>query len=186
MVPTSPKPVLVLAAGVRAALTLAATCLVAVAAVAQTAPPALDASALAREETAIRAARSAQTQAMALDDLDKVVTWWVPEITIRRALGQPVDGADAARKLLLPPATPSPNRLIYQREAVSVQVSPNWPLAYEEGRWSGHPDSVANAPVIGGRYAAQWVRRDGRWLIRSEVFVALTCSGAACNIPAAP
>ena len=62
---------------------------------------------------------------MAVDDLDKVVTWWVPEITIRRALGQPVAGAEAARKLLLPPATPSPNRLIYQREAVSVQVSPN-------------------------------------------------------------
>ena len=121
-----------------------------------------------------------------MDDLHKVVSWWVPEITIRRALGQPVDGAEAACKLLLPPATTSPNRLIYQREAVSVQVSPNWRLACEEGRWSGHPGSVANAPVIAGRYAAQWVRRDGRWLIRSEVFVALSCSGAACNLPAAP
>lgn len=184
MVPTALK--VSFAAGARAAATLAATCLVAFAAVAQTAAPALDAAALAREEAAIRSARIAQTQAMALDDLDKVVTWWAPEITIRRALGQPVDGAEAARKLLVPPATPSPNRLIYQREAVAVQVSPNWPLAYEEGRWSGHPGGVANAPVIGGRYSAQWVKRDGRWLIRSEVFVALTCSGAACNIPAAP
>ena len=144
------------------------------------------AAAQAREEAAIRAARSTRTQAMVLDDLDKVVTWWVPEITIRRAPGQPVDGAEAARKLLLPPATTSPNRLFYQREAVSVQVSPNWPLAYEEGRWSGQPASVANGPVIGGCYAAQRVRRDGRWLIRSEVFVALTCRGAACNLPAAP
>jgi len=155
-------------------------------ALAQTAPPQRDAATLARDEAAIKAARIAQTQAMAVDDLDKVVTWWVPDITIRRALGQPVDGAAAARKLLEPPPNPQPNRLIYQREPVAVQVSPNWPLAYEEGRWSGHPGSVANAPVIGGRYSAQWVLRDGKWLIRSEVFVALTCSGAGCTFPAAP
>ena len=163
-----------------------AAALLATTAAAQTTPPQRDAATLAREEAAIKAARIAQTQAMAADDLDKVVTWWVPDITIRRAMGQAVDGADAARKLLQPPATPSPNRLIYQREPLAVQVSPNWPLAYEEGRWSGHPGSVANAPVIGGRYSAQWVQRDGKWLIRSEVFEALTCSGVGCTFPAAP
>ena len=87
---------------------------------AQTAPPQRDTATLSREEAAIKAARIAQTQAMAADDLDKVVTWWVPDITIRRALGQPVEGAEAARKLLVPPPNPSPNRLIYQREPVSV------------------------------------------------------------------
>lgn len=171
-------PICRLAAGLPLLLALAAT--------AQTPAPQRDAATLAREEAAIKTARIAQTQAMAVDDLDKVVTWWVPDITIRRALGQPVEGAEAARKLLAPPPNPSPNRLIYQREPVAVQVSPNWPLAYEEGRWSGHPGSVANAPVIGGRYSAQWVLRDGKWLIRSEVFVALTCSGAGCTFPAAP
>jgi len=30
------------------------------------------------------------------------------------------------------------------------------------------------------------VKRDGRWLIRSEVFVALTCSDSGCKYPAAP
>jgi len=167
-------------------LALGLPLLLALAATAQTAPPQRDAATLAHEEAAIKAARIAQTQAMAVDDLDKVVTWWVPDITIRRALGQPVDGAAAARKLLEPPPNPQPNRLIYQREPVSVTVSPNWPLADEEGRWSGHPGSVANAPLIGGRYSAPWVLRDGKWLIRSEVFVALTCSGAGCTLPAAP
>ena len=38
----------------------------------------------------------------------------------------------------------------------------------------------------GGDAMEPFVTRDGRWLIRSEVFVALTCSGAACNLPAAP
>jgi hypothetical protein len=76
--------------------------------------------------------------------------------------------------------------LIYQRQSVSVSVSANWPLAYEEGVWSGYVGDVSSAPVIGGRYSAQWVKRDGKWLIRAEVFVALTCSGNACKSQAAP
>ena len=40
--------------------------------------------------------------------------------------------------------------------------------------------------VISGRYAAQWVQRDGRWLIRSELFVALHCADAGCSFMALP
>ena len=89
-------------------------------------------------------------------------------------------GADAARKLLEPTgSTATP--VIYQREAVSVQVSGHWPMAYEEGRWSGHPGSASAPAIIGRRYSAQWVKRNGQWLIRSEVFVALTCADAGCK-----
>jgi hypothetical protein len=45
---------------------------------------------------------------------------------------------------------------------------------------------VRGPVVIGGRYSAQWVKRGGRWLIRSEVFVALTCDGAGCAAAAVP
>ncbi len=140
---------------------------------------------LKADEAAIRQARTLQTQALAAGDLDKVVSYWSPDITIRRALGQPVADAAAARKLLEPTgsaATP----IIYQREAVAVEVSPHWPMAYEEGRWSGHPGGVTSPAIIGGRYSAQWVKRDGRWLIRSEVFVALTCADNGCKFPSAP
>jgi ketosteroid isomerase-like protein len=133
----------------------------------------------------IRAARTAQTQALAKDDVATVAKYWTPDITIRRALGQTVDGADAARKVIEPTGNTA-NRIVYQREAVSVEVSPNWPLAFEEGRWSGHPGSVDAKPIIGGRYSAQWVKRDGQWLIRSEVFVALTCADAGCKAAAVP
>jgi hypothetical protein len=67
-----------------------------------------------------------------------------------------------------------------------VDVSDRWPLAYEEGRWSGHVGDADGQAVIAGRYAAQWVKRDGRWLIRSEVYVALTCDGAGCRFEALP
>jgi ketosteroid isomerase-like protein len=54
------------------------------------------------DEAKIKESRRLQTLALAKNDLDTVVKYWDPAITIRRALGQPVDGAQAARKLLEP------------------------------------------------------------------------------------
>ena len=139
------------------------------------------------DEAAIKEARRLQTQALAANDLDTVVKYWDPAITIRRALGHPVDGAAAARKILEPTATPNPaTAIVFQREATSVTVSTNWPLAYEEGRWSGHVGSATAKPIMSGKYAAQWVKRDGKWLIRSEVFVAIDCADAGCRAAALP
>lgn len=142
---------------------------------------------LAADEAAIREARKVQTQAIARSDLDTVVRYWDPDITIRRALGHPVNGAAAARKLLEPAPNANPaSAIVYQRESTSVTVSPNWPLAYEEGRWSGHAGSAEAKPILSGKYAAQWVKRDGVWLIRSEVFVAIDCADAGCKAAALP
>jgi len=119
----------------------------------------------------IRTARAAQTAAIASCDFEAVASFWTEDITVRRALGQSVSGVAEALAALTPDSNAP---LVYLREAVSVEVSAHWPLAFEEGRWSGHLGSAQAAPIIGGRYAAQWVKQDGRWLIRAEVFVALT------------
>ena len=150
------------------------------------APIAFSQTTQSADEAAIRLARITQTKALAANDLDRVVSYWTGDITIRRALGQPVTGAVEARKVLEPAAPSASPPVIYQRESVSVLASSNWPLAYEEGRWSGHVGSADAPPILGGRYSAQWVKRDGKWLIRSEVFVALTCAEAACKFPAVP
>jgi ketosteroid isomerase-like protein len=139
------------------------------------------------DEKVIRLARRTQTQAIANGDIDAVAKFWSPDITICRALGHRVSGIEAAKAVIQDQDQSDPSlRVIYQREAVSVEVSETWPLAYEEGRWSGHQGSVSNDPILSGRYSAQWVKRDGRWFIRSELFVALTCSGVGCNAVALP
>jgi ketosteroid isomerase-like protein len=137
------------------------------------------------DAAAIRAARAAQNAAIASGDLDRVASFWTDDVTVRRALGLPLSGRAAARNALEPPAAPAPH-LIYQRVTKDVEVSAKWPLAFETGTWAGHQDRLAGPAVIGGRFSAQWVKRDGRWLIRSEVFVALTCSGAGCDAAALP
>ena len=137
------------------------------------------------DEAAVRAARTAQNEAIASGDLDRVASFWTEDVTVRRALGQPLSGRDAARKALEPPAAPA-SHLIYQRLTKEVEVSAKWPLAFESGMWEGHQGTVRGPVVIGGRYSAQWVKRGDRWLIRSEVFVALTCSGSGCEALAVP
>ena len=134
---------------------------------------------------AIRAARTTQNQAIAAGDADRAATFWTDDVTVRRALGQPLSGRDEARMALAPPPAPA-QRLIYQRLTRDVEVSSKWPLAFETGTWEGHQGTIAGPVVIGGRYSAQWVKRGERWLIRSEVFVALTCSGVGCEASAVP
>ena len=137
------------------------------------------------DAAAIRAARTEQNRAIAAGDLDRAAAFWTDDVTVRRALGQPLSGRDAARQALAPPSAPTPH-LIYQRISKDVEVSPTWPLAFETGTWQGHQGTAAGPIVIGGRYSAQWVKRGERWLIRSEVFVALTCRGAGCDAVAVP
>jgi ketosteroid isomerase-like protein len=137
------------------------------------------------DANAIRAARIAQNQAIAAGDLDRAAGFWTDDVTVRRALGQPLSGRDAARKALEPPPAPA-SHLIYQRLTTDVEISPKWPLAFETGTWQGHLGTATGPVVIAGRFSAQWVKRGDRWLIRSEVFVALTCSGSGCDAAAVP
>lgn len=137
------------------------------------------------DANSIRDARLAQNTAIAAGDLEKIASYWTEDVTIRRGLGQIVSGRRAYRRLFAV-TSPRDSTLVYQRQPDSIEVSPQWPLAYEAGTWSGHLGHVAGPTVIQGRYAAQWVRRDHRWLIRSEVFVALSCAGMGCTYMAAP
>jgi ketosteroid isomerase-like protein len=137
---------------------------------------------------AVRAARAAQNRAIAALDTAAVASFWTEDVEIRRGLGVLVTGREAYKRLFNPDpgAVARGEELIYQREPASVVISARWPLAYEEGTWVGHAGGADGPARIGGRYAAQWVKRGDRWLIRGEVYVALTCAGAGCASSAAP
>jgi ketosteroid isomerase-like protein len=133
---------------------------------------------------AIRAARLAQNAAMAAGDVDKAATWWTDDVTIRRGLGTGISGIEGY-KGILERAPIADTALVYQRRTTDVTVSSAWPLAFETGTWTARVGGKGPA-LITGRYSAQWVKRDGKWLIRAEVFVALTCSGQGCTSKAVP
>jgi ketosteroid isomerase-like protein len=133
---------------------------------------------------AIRAARIAQNAAMAAGDVERAATWWTDDVAIRRGLGAPVNGI-AAYKAILERAPVSDTALVYDRKTTGVTVSDHWPLAFETGTWIARRGGKGPALIM-GQYSAQWVKRDGKWLIRGEVFVALTCDGVGCESRAVP
>jgi ketosteroid isomerase-like protein len=133
------------------------------------------------EADLIRRARLEQNEAMAIGDVDRAATYWTEDVTMRRGLGASTIGKDAYQALL--DKAPSPQSLILVREPDFIEASPHWPLAYESGTWTARRGGKI---VLGGRYSAQWVKREESWLIRSEVFVALTCSEDPCTWPAIP
>ena len=134
-----------------------------------------------REAAAVRAARSAQNSAIAAHDLARVASYWTDDVVIRSGLGRVIQGSATYQATL-----GADTATVYRRETDRVDVSDNdrWPLAFESGTWTGR-DPRSGKPLIRGRYAAQWIKRDGRWLIRSEVFVALGCANSGCSRPLA-
>jgi ketosteroid isomerase-like protein len=133
----------------------------------------------APEEAAVRAARADQNRAIAAHDLDRIAEFWTEDVVITAGLGRVLRGRTSYRE-----AFQLDSGMVYERTPDQIHVSAQWPLAFESGRWTGRRG--ANGPtILGGRYSAQWVQRGGRWLIHSEVFVALTCAGEACQWPMA-
>ena len=142
----------------------------------------------ASEAAVIRTSRAAQNLAIAVGDTTRVSSYWTDDVEIRRGLGQLVVGRNAYLRLFVPDsvAVERGTALVYERVPTLVEVSAQWPLAYEAGEWIAHLGGVSGPAVIRGRYSAQWVKRGVRWLIRGEVYVALSCAGVGCSYAAAP
>jgi ketosteroid isomerase-like protein len=143
-------------------------------------------SATSKEQTAIKQARLQQNAAIIRHDLDAIASRWTDDVTICRGLGIQLAGKAAYRKLFEEDDPASKDTIVYERLPTAVDVSSVWPLAFETGVWKGHRGTGEGPVVIGGRYSAQWVKRGGEWLIRSEVFVALTGADAGLRMKAAP
>jgi ketosteroid isomerase-like protein len=138
-----------------------------------------------QEEEEIRTARTRQNVAIVQGRVDEVASYWTDDVTICRGLGTQMAGKAAYRKLFEEDSSLA-ERIVYQREPTSIEASPVWPLAFETGTWTGHRGDANGPIVISGRYSAQWVKRDGKWLIRSEVFVALEGEGIGRDFKAVP
>ena len=132
------------------------------------------------EEAAIRSARAAQNEAIRAGDFPRVAFWWTEDVTIRAGLGLTLTGRDEYRGAFGRDTT-----VVYERVPNRIDVSDVWPLAWEEGTWVGARRSDG-ARLIAGRYAAQWIRIDDAWRIRSELFTAIECAGDGCGWPVVP
>jgi ketosteroid isomerase-like protein len=138
------------------------------------------------DKAAIKRARLQQNAAIVSHDLKAIASYWTDDVTICRGLGVQMAGKAAYLKLFADDDPGAPDVIVYERDPQSIDVSSAWPLAFETGTWKGHLANSDGPVVVAGRYSAQWVKRGDKWLIRSEVFVALTGSGSGLQMKAAP
>ena len=128
----------------------------------------------------IRLARTAQNAALAARAIDSAATFWADDVVVTTSLGRLIEGKVSYRS-----AFNGDTSMLYQRVPERVDLARPWAIAWEEGTWTGQQGR--DGPVlIRGRYAAQWHQIGQRWLIRSELFVGLGCSGGACSWPTVP
>jgi len=138
----------------------------------------------ADEVQAIRDARIAQNEAILEQDLDAIARYWEGDVRSTAGTGVFVTGRDEYRRAFRDEFR-NLDDVLYSRipeiiELSSVRVSDAQHMASESGTWTGSWTSPRGPTQMTGVYSAMWRKRNGRWRIRSELFVALSCTGADC------
>ena len=132
---------------------------------------------------AIKALRQADNVAIARRDFAPVKGLFDPDYhVIRGASGLTMAGPDATEALLKDDIAKDPGFVGYERSAEQVEIGMGGMRAAEHGRWVGRWNEPDGAMALSGVYLAMWVKTGGRWTLKSEAFVALTCTGStACR-----
>jgi ketosteroid isomerase-like protein len=127
----------------------------------------------------IRALRAQSNEALARHDVEGILATVDPQIHVTGGGGQLIPGADSLGASFGAQFNEFDD-LVYVRSLESVEISASLPRAAENGTWVGTL-TVPTGPVrAGGQYSAHWHKVDGRWLIRSEIYIELFCEGSGC------
>ena len=92
--------------------------------------------------------------------------------------GQSIIGRDAVIQSYADTEFRNPRFIVYERTPDTIVISENRRFAAERGHWRGRfrqPDGTITGNS--GLYQAGWIKRDGAWMIRTESYVRLHCSG---------
>lgn len=132
------------------------------------------------DEQQIRRARAESNRAIARHDVPGIVAFLSAEyqasVSSGAFLHSPAEMGDVftARFAEFKDA-------VYVRTPDSVMVSMSGQAAAESGSWVGSWTTAGGPFRTGGRYAAYWRKVAGKWLIHSELFVPLFCTGPGCG-----
>ena len=120
------------------------------------------------EEELIRKARQASNDAIARQDAEGISKFCLDDYVIIRGSGVIERGKEANKKEWKRIFTETPQTNFERIPSEIIISKNNSNLAWESGEWKGF-----NTYSKGGRYSAQWKKKDGEWKLQAELFVAL-------------
>jgi len=115
----------------------------------------------------IKSYRTASNNAIAKHDVDGIAKYWLDDFVQIIGRGVYQTGKDsivASWKALFK----SDPKVSYVRNPGEIIVSGNDTLAWEQGKWVG-----IHSYSKGGNYAAMWIKRNGIWMLKAELYVSL-------------
>jgi len=130
------------------------------------------------DAAAIRARRAASNAAIENRDLAGIAATLTDDVVVVASSGTVFRGTEMETEGFAA-AFEDPEFITYVRTPTSVQVAEDHRFAAERGEWVGSWRRADGRMELRGTYQAQWQKREGQWLIRAELFVALACSGSA-------
>lgn len=121
------------------------------------------------EKALILSIRQASNEALKAFDEELNNSFMTDDVLLTTGAGMLISGKKGLANYT-PPVTTS--RMYWIRTPDEVIVNPDNQLAWESGTWKGYVEG-SEVPVVGGKYAAQWTKKSGTWLIQSQLFVTL-------------
>jgi ketosteroid isomerase-like protein len=118
-------------------------------------------------DTSVAKARQASNEAIARQDVEGISSFWLDDYVVIRGSGVIERGKEANETNWKRVFREAP-QTYFERIPSEIIVSKNdSDLAWETGEWKG-----LNTYSKGGRYSAQWKKKDGQWKLQAELFVA--------------
>ena len=123
------------------------------------------------EIAAIRARRLAYNQAIADRRADALPGFVVPGFVEVTSGGGITIGADKVRGSYAAVEFRDPAFITYERHTQSIAISANGSVAVERGRWiARYRTATTTEARASGLYQAGWVKQDGVWRVRTEIY----------------
>jgi ketosteroid isomerase-like protein len=129
------------------------------------------------DEKAIRRLRADFNRAIASHELSALPKFWREDIHITTGIGRQLSGRDAARAAF-EAIFADTTFIAYTRTPDRVELNATGARAAESGHWLGQWRKPDGTMEWRGTYLAMWRKENGQWLIQSELFVSLRCSGS--------
>ncbi|MFN1834942.1 YybH family protein [Balneola sp. MJW-20] len=125
------------------------------------------------DKTQILKVRSESNEALRVYDNERSYTFLTEDVLITTGNGSLISGKQELRDYVNAAGATDGERMFWIRTPDEVVVNKSRGLAWETGTWKGYSEADDRRSVIGGKYSAQWVKEEGKWLIRSQLFVTL-------------
>ncbi len=129
------------------------------------------------DEQAIRRLRAEFNRSIASHDAAGLPRFWREDIHVTTGVGRQLAGRNAlvaAFDAIFSDST----FVTYIRTPDKIEISASGVRAAESGHWLGQWKKADGTMEWRGTYLAMWRKESDKWLIQSELYVSLKCSGS--------